>query len=180
MTKDQVVSLCQNSLYLYPGPTPQLPPNLWNRLSMWLAEQGPPCGRVPGLLREGSRLYSYLRRGNITALKPHNLLPHPAASMFWRRPRRSPPTLATGHQSHREQLGHGAGGGVGERRQWLSKKGLCLPDGSGKPLVSESISPGTVADTVQLQAGLTRVPRCAQNASSHFLPLCTTEATHQA
>lgn len=42
---------------------------------------GPPGGRrVSERLREGSRLYSYLLRGNITALKPHNLLPHPAGA----------------------------------------------------------------------------------------------------
>lgn len=35
------------------------------------------AGRAPGPLGEGSRLYSYLLRGDITALKPHNLLPHP-------------------------------------------------------------------------------------------------------
>lgn len=97
-------------LYFYPGPTSLPPPNLWHRLSTWLAEQGPPCARDPGLLREGSRLYSYLLRGNITALKPHNLLPHPAGSMFWRRPSRSPPTLATGRQSHMAQLAQGRGG----------------------------------------------------------------------
>lgn len=96
--------------YFYPGPTPLRPPNLWHRLSTWLAEQGPPCACDPGLLREGSRLYSYLLRGNITALKPHNLLPHPAGSTFWRRPSRSPPTLATGRQSHMAQLAQGRGG----------------------------------------------------------------------
>lgn len=121
---------------------------------MWLA--GPPCGRVPGRLREGSRLYSYLRRGDITALKPHNLLPHPAASTFWRRPSRSPPTLATGHQSHRAQ----GGVGEGKRRQQLSKKDLCPPDRLiVKLLVSELTAQGTVA--YRLQAVLTGVLRMA-------------------
>lgn len=105
-----VANSCQNSLYFYPGPTLQLPPNLWHRLSTWLAEQGPPSRCAAGPLREGSRLYSYLLRGNITALKPHNLLPHPAVSTFWRRPSRSPPTLATGHQSQRAQLAQGRWG----------------------------------------------------------------------
>lgn len=95
--------------YFYPGPTRLRPPNLWHRLSTWL-EQGPPCACDPGLLREGSRLYSYLLRGNITALKPHNLLPHPAGSTFWRRPSCSPPTLAIGRQSHMAQLVQGRGG----------------------------------------------------------------------
>lgn len=108
--KRPVENSCHNSLYFYPGPTMQPPSNLRHRLSAWLAEQGPPSGCVPGPLREGSRLYSYLLRGNITALKPHNLLPHPAVSMFWRRPSCSPPTLATGYQSHRAQLAQGRWG----------------------------------------------------------------------
>lgn len=113
-------------------------------------------------------MYSYLRRGDITALKPHNLLPHPAVSTFWRRPSRSPPTLATGHQSHRAQ----GRVGEGKRRQQLSKKDLCPPDPLiVKPLVSELTTPGTVA--YRLQAVLTGVLRMApfyMAATNHPVP----------
>lgn len=128
MTKDQLLSSYQKQPLFTPRTCTTAP----NQSVAPCGFAGPPYGRVPGRLREGSRLYSYLRRGDITALKPHNLLPHPAASTFWRRPSRSPPTLATGHQSHRAQ------GGVGEGkwRQRLSKKDLCPPDRSIDPEAS--------------------------------------------
>lgn len=105
-----VVNSCQNAFIFIQAPHHCPHPICGTGSPRGLLSGGPPCARDPGLLREGSRLYSYLLRGNITALKPHNLLPHPAGSMFWRRPSRSPPTLATGRQSHMAQLAQGRGG----------------------------------------------------------------------
>lgn len=65
---------------------------------------GDPCARLshprpPGGVRalgEGSRLYSYLPRGGITARKPHNLLPHPAGPGCGAHPPRASATSAVG------------------------------------------------------------------------------------
>lgn len=127
---------------------------------MWPAEWGPPWGCVPGLLREGSRLYSYLLRGNITALKPHNLLPHPAVPKLYRRPSHSPPALAVGHQSQGASR-HRAGRKI-ERVAWQERPVPidCLREASR---VQNHFQTGLHCPVTSCAH---RVPRCAKSPLS--------------